>query len=90
MQGCSNYELRTYYRTILALLVTKSTHFDFDTACSFYAKSVFSLIVNWINIFHLQPAAKLGSGTYIQNFELKFFTMDENGTFVISNSEQSL
>ena len=39
---------------------------------------------------HLQPPAELGMGTQIENFELKFSAMDENGTFIIENTEQSL
>ena len=39
---------------------------------------------------HLDPPAQLGPDTHIENFELKFSAMDENGTFPISNTEQSL
>ena len=39
---------------------------------------------------HLDPPAQLGPGTQIENFEVKFSAMDENGTFTISNTEQSL
>ena len=39
---------------------------------------------------HLEPPAQLGTGTHIENFELKFSAMDEKGRFIISNTEQSL
>ena len=39
---------------------------------------------------HLQPPAQLATGTHIENLELKFSAMDENGTSIIENTEQSL
>ena len=39
---------------------------------------------------HLDPPAQLGTGTHIENFQLKFSAMDENGTFIIENTERSL
>ena len=39
---------------------------------------------------HLQPPAQLGMGTQIENFELKFSAMDENGTFIIENTERNM
>ena len=39
---------------------------------------------------HLDPPSQLGTGTHIENFQLKFSAMDENGTFIIENTERSL
>ena len=39
---------------------------------------------------HLDPPAQLGTGTHIENFQLKYSAMDENGTFIIENTERTL
>ena len=39
---------------------------------------------------HLDPPAQLGTGTHIENFQLKYSAMDENGTFIIENTERNM